>query len=133
VSPTVQEKLAPHPASPGRARSLVRHALDAWGLADDVRIAELLTSELVTNAVEHAATPLFLNVTFDTVTVRVEIIDTGNEMPALVEIPDTGGYGLRIVDRLASRWGVEQVPDVGKNVWFELDVANPEVRAGIDN
>lgn len=98
-----------------------------------MRVAELLTSELVTNAVKHAATPLLVNLTFDTFTVRVEIIDTGNEMPALVEIPDTGGYGLRIVDRLASRWGVEQVPDAGKNVWFELDVANPDVRAGIHN
>ena len=58
---------------------------------------------------------------------EVEIIDTGTELPALVSVPDTSGYGLQIVDRLASRWGIDQVPQLGKNVWFELDVAGPEL------
>jgi hypothetical protein len=126
-APIVREELEPDPTSPSRARSLVRHALDTWGLADDVRVAELLTSELVTNAVEHAATPIIINISFDMESVRVEIIDTGAEMPALVSVPDTSGYGLQIVDRLASRWGIDQVPQIGKNVWFELDVAGPEL------
>jgi anti-sigma regulatory factor (Ser/Thr protein kinase) len=100
----------------------VRRALEDWGLADDARVAELLTSELVTNAVLHAATSVMLTISCRDNTVRVEIGDAGTEMPSLVEVPDTGGYGLRLVDRMASRWGVEQVPGTGKTVWFELDV-----------
>lgn len=132
MNPVVQEELGADPDAAARARSVVRQALELWGLADDEGIAELLASELVTNAIEHAATPVLVKITFDTVAVRVEIIDTGNEMPGLVEIPEAGGYGLSLVDRLASRWGIEQVPDHGKNVWFELDI-DSEVGAGTHN
>jgi hypothetical protein len=122
VSPTVTDVFTPEPASPGRARSLVREALDTWGVEDELHAAELLTSELVTNAVTHASTPVVLHLTLDRNKVRVEIADAGDELPALVEVPETGGLGLRIVDRLESRWGIEQIPDDGKNVWFELDL-----------
>jgi hypothetical protein len=53
-------------------------------------------------------------------TVRVEVEDVSPQMPAVVADPETSGYGLHIVDRLATRWGVESSGADGKVVWFEI-------------
>jgi anti-sigma regulatory factor (Ser/Thr protein kinase) len=115
-------ELAAADVSPARARSIVRRMLALWDSDDEVRLTELLTSELVTNAVRHAATEIRLRVEFDAKTVRVEVTDTGKAMPVVTPTPDVGGYGLRIVDQLAARWGVDQIPENGKTVWFEVDL-----------
>ena len=119
-------ELAAADVSPARARSIVRRMLAAWNSDDEVRLTELLTSELVTNAVRHAATEIMLRVEVDAKTVRVEVTDTGKAMPTVTETPDVGGYGLRIVDQLAARWGVDPVPNDGKTVWFEVDLKGLE-------
>ena len=121
----VRRALTAQPVSPAQARAIVRRTLGLWD-GDGVRVAELLTSELVTNAVRHAATKIVLRVALEANTVRVEVSDLDTAMPALREAPDIGGYGLRIVDRLAARWGVVVIPDGGKTVWFELDLAGRE-------
>ena len=80
-----------------------------------------MTTELVTNAVEHARTPFTVTVDLTGDRVRVEICDGDAAQPVTVHAPsetDVGGRGLRIVATLSDRWGVE--PDVGgKSVWFE--------------
>jgi len=87
----------------------------------------LLVSELVTNSVRHAGMS-----STETVSVAVSVGDlirldvtdpgTGFERPG--ELPDgggngNGGWGLFLVDRLASRWGVERGPET--RVWLELE------------
>jgi GAF domain-containing protein len=92
--------------------------------------AALLTSELVTNAVLHAATPLSVTLHVLTGRIRVDVADGSPVIPALKEYgPDAAtGRGLTLFNTLASGWGVHPVPG-GKIVWFELPV-NVPVRVG---
>ena len=89
----------------------------------------LLVSEIVTNAVRHVpaseAATIRLVVARTDRAVRVEVEDRG---PGFVPAPrtdaepgeQTSGWGLHILAKLATRWGVES--DGGARVWFELDV-----------
>ena len=112
-----------HPAAIGRARRDLEDALaDAPvdpGTAGDLM---LLVSELVTNAVRHAAGDRFVvRIEVRPDVLRLEVHDEGEGFEPLVAPSDdgTGGYGLFIVDRLADRWGVERpAPAV---IWLELD------------
>jgi anti-sigma regulatory factor (Ser/Thr protein kinase) len=126
VTQPITRELPAVDLSPARARSIVREALSVWDSDDHVRLTELLTSELVTNAVRHAATEIMLSVEVDARIVRVEVTDTGADMPVVAATPDVGGYGLRIVDQLAARWGVDSNPNDGKTVWFEVELKEPE-------
>jgi hypothetical protein len=87
-----------------------------------VATAELLVSELVGNALRHAAGPLCLTLEWAS-DVRCLVSDGSSQPPRLTEagLEDEGGRGLALVDMLAARWGHEHGP-VGKNVWFELPV-----------
>jgi anti-sigma regulatory factor (Ser/Thr protein kinase) len=116
---------AARPAAIGRARQDVEAALAESdvdpGTSGDLI---LLVSELVTNAVRHARSERFevkLDVGPDTL--RLEVHDEGDGfVPKIAPTRDgTGGYGLFLVDRLASRWGVER--DEGGVIWLELDRA----------
>ena len=85
--------------------------------------AALLTSELVTNAVLHAATPM--SITLHTLPDRIRI-DVADGNPAFPSVKEYGtdaatGRGLTLFSTLASSWGVQAV-DGGKIVWFELPV-----------
>jgi anti-sigma regulatory factor (Ser/Thr protein kinase) len=113
--------------------SLARRQLDRWlpaTLAEGDRGAlRLLVSELVTNCVRHAhageAAPVELAVRLGAGTIRVEVHDGGagfhaGRTPRLRGAE--GGYGLYLVERMASRWGVDT--HAGTRVWFELDLAS---------
>jgi anti-sigma regulatory factor (Ser/Thr protein kinase) len=92
----------------------------------DVDTGVLLVSELVTNAVLHAGTPMTLTVRPWGQLIRVELADARPAMPRLAEDEDWGsGRGLRLIDRLAARWGAYELstaPGVRKVVWFELPI-----------
>ncbi|MCP9956715.1 ATP-binding protein [Streptomyces sudanensis] len=96
-----------------------------WGhrIAEEpVCTAELLTSELVTNALVHTAHGAVVTATLDGGVLRVEVRDFAPEPPApRVPAPDGGthGRGLLLVQALADEWGV-RAQGVGKTVWFEL-------------
>lgn len=114
-------RLTPEPSEVGRARAAVREQLHDWrlpGLADS---AELMVSELVTNAVQHShARPLALRlVRGDTLLCEVE--DDDHELPTLLNArpTDEAGRGLRVVSTLAREWGTSRTAS-GKTVWFEL-------------
>ena len=81
----------------------------------------LLVSELVTNAILHARSPIDLALRLSLRTLRVEVRDGSRVAPEQLE-PDDGtlaGRGLTLVDFCAERWGVEPTEE-GKAVWFEL-------------
>ena len=111
-------------SSPARAREFVHESLE--GLAPEVvDDAELLVSELVTNAVLHARTPLEVNIHVGAGEVRVEVHDDSDVLPVARISSDAsvGGRGLQLVERVARSWGIER-RNRGKVVWFEL-ATNP--------
>ncbi|MFL6206957.1 MAG: response regulator [Acidimicrobiales bacterium] len=117
----VTADLPADPASVRSARELLREALgdDGDGLLFSI---ELLTSEVVTNALRHASSAPRIEAHLGPDTVRVAVYDEDPALPAHRE-PDLGrpgGRGLHLLDRIASRWGAEP-SGAGKVVWFEID------------
>jgi anti-sigma regulatory factor (Ser/Thr protein kinase) len=88
--------------------------------------AELLISELASNAVRHARTPFEVRVFAGPSGLHVEVVDGSTAPPILGDwgVEAERGRGLRIVDSLASAWGVEERAG-NKAVWFELGSAPP--------
>jgi anti-sigma regulatory factor (Ser/Thr protein kinase) len=118
--------LAPDPRSARSARNFLRATLTDWGLSGLVDVAALLTSELVTNAILHARTPVRLTLRGGTTALRVEVCDQSSVIPSPRHYSASSGTGrgLVLVDQLAQRWGTEAVSDqIGKIVWFELPVS----------
>src|SRR3954463_1497205 len=101
-----------------------RHALRERGLSADLdHTVSLLTSELVGNAVRHAG-PLnptdriVFHARLSDDLVRVEVADHGPGFDPEIR-HDTAGFGLRLVDKLATRWGVGPT-DRGRRGLFEV-------------
>ena len=88
------------------------------GIRDEVT---LVASELVTNAIEHARTPVTVRVEVTGDIIRVEVADSSAIVPTITELVRDGahGRGLHLVDALSKRWGVES-NEHGKLVWFEI-------------
>jgi anti-sigma regulatory factor (Ser/Thr protein kinase) len=100
------------------ARIFVRECL--LGTAADVDNAVLLTSELVANAAIHAHSGYQIDMRRSTALIRVELLNDEPEiLPMLTEPTEDGGRGLRLIETLASCWGMESDPR-HKMVWFEL-------------
>lgn len=89
--------------------------------------AQLLLTELVSNAVRHSDESFTVRLTLRSGRLRVEVVDSSERMPVMrrAEAAATEGRGLRLVDTMSTAWGAELV-EQGKSVWFELDVAAPE-------
>ena len=113
------------------APALARRSLARW-LATDVdgdelHTAELLVSELVTNAVIHGRGEVTLRAQLDDDRLLVEVIDEGGGFERTVRQHDfasIGGRGLAIVDTAASRWGIHEGTT---HVWFELERPGPRL------
>lgn len=87
--------------------------------------AQILVSELVTNAVLHAAPPITMSVTCNEMTaMEVRVRDGSDQQPKprQPDLLDPSGRGLLLVDIISSAWGVEPTDD-GKVVWFLLKSA----------
>jgi anti-sigma regulatory factor (Ser/Thr protein kinase) len=108
--------------APRLARTHARAAAAPLGDAL-VADAELLVSELVTNAVKYGGGgPVELFIERAPERLRFSIRDSGSAgpLPAMREPgADGGGHGLRLVDVVADRWGVEHGSTI---VWFEFDL-----------
>ena len=87
-------------------------------------MTELLTTELIANAVEHVGEPMTVRISRDTEAIRVEIDDPSPTEPIRLDphSTDEHGRGVFLVDAMANRWGAVSHPGDGKTVWFELDV-----------
>ncbi len=118
----VETALPATAASPGVARRFVGAALRRWDAEPEtIDAAQLLVSELVTNAVVHASTEIRLVVSRRGERIRVEVTDHDDQPPQMrpMQSDAPGGRGLGIVDGLADAWGSDPRRD-GKAVWFEL-------------
>jgi anti-sigma regulatory factor (Ser/Thr protein kinase) len=129
-----QIALGPDVTSPAEARLFVTHWTRTWGYRSLISAAALLTSELATNAVVHAASPFWVDVANTGHGIHVTVRDPS---PAEVTMREPSqieehGRGLRVVDAVSSAWGTEPVGGAGngKAVWFELDVRKVESHLG---
>lgn len=129
MSERLRLSLPPNNEAPAIARNFVVDR--ASGLpADVVDDAELLVSELVSNAVLHGSPVITLCVDLGPPCIGVGVRDEGEGVPpTAVEPPPPWrprGRGLMIVDRLSESWGVTvSEPPPGKTVWFELGAGAP--------
>ncbi|MBV9213797.1 MAG: ATP-binding protein [Actinobacteria bacterium] len=119
----LQLDAGPEAAAAARAAIAMLEGCAPGELLDDAR---LLTSEVVTNAVRHSGAPadsaVDLEVAASPDRVRVEVADDGRGFtprPRSAHQSQGSGWGLHLVERLASRWGVEGQPR--PSVWFELE------------
>lgn len=109
------------------ARGLLREHLSRWGMAVLSDTAELLVSELVTNALVHTDRGAFLTARptlLPSRRLRVEVYDFAAHHPRTRAADDqaSNGRGLLIVRALSDAWGVSR-QRIGKTVWFELSGA----------
>jgi len=113
--------LPPNTESVPAARRFVRRELG--GVDVDVDTATLLVSEVVTNAVLHARTAVRLSIEATGSEAHIEVRDGSPVEPRVHAFSPTSatGRGLRLLDLLAKRWGVESDPRTGgKIVWFDV-------------
>jgi len=112
---------------PRRARALTRQALGNWGLAEHSDLAELVVSELVTNAVCHGLGPISLRLSYGGNRLRTEVHDRGAGRPVRkhATIEDESGRGLELLDSLIAIYGgdlgvLEDTDALGKTVCVEV-------------
>jgi serine phosphatase RsbU (regulator of sigma subunit)/anti-sigma regulatory factor (Ser/Thr protein kinase) len=121
-------RLPAEPTSGAAARRFVQRSLT--GVPSDPERLDtvvLLASELVTNAVLHAAAPSEVRLRVRSGRVRLEVHDPSPHLPAprTRDSDATNGRGMLLVAALADAWGVEPgdgLTDFGKTVWVELDL-----------
>ncbi|MER6278680.1 SpoIIE family protein phosphatase [Streptomyces sp900105245] len=113
-------RLDAEPLAVPRARRLVRERLLTWCLPHAVETAELLVSEVVTNAVRHAHGDRIGLRVVRTDALLFEVTDDEPALPAMLNAGplDESGRGLRVVSRLAREWGAS-TSGHRKTVWFE--------------
>src|SRR3954453_11073493 len=120
---TALEHVVDHAAEPvPRARRFAAEALTTEVGSSVVEDAELGVTELVNNALLHGAPPVVLRISPVAAGVRIEVEDTGREMPIRMRESTEAmtGRGLSLVSRVTSGWGVERNGDGGKVVWAEI-------------
>jgi anti-sigma regulatory factor (Ser/Thr protein kinase) len=127
--------LAALPTAPACARGHVRAVAHEWRLLDLVDTAELVASELVTNAVQASERlrlraglimPVIrLWLVSDQISMVIRVWDGNDEMPVrrAADPDDIGGRGLMIIDSLAKDWGAYRKA-AGKVVW--VMVSSPD-------
>ena len=121
----LERRLARDPDSAALARRAVVEVFDHLP-PRRLEDAQLMVSELVTNAIRHAGLAaediIRLIVVSGATTLRIEVCDAGPGFEPAVPAPDparASGWGLYLVRELSDRWGVEREDQT--RVWFELD------------
>ena len=108
--------------SPAAARARVRAAMGSRGPGEMREAAEVVVSELVTNAVRYGTEPISLALSVAADDLRIEVCDAESDVAAVApRDPSPGeptGRGLRLVEVLSKSWGVVGHGDGrGKTVW----------------
>ncbi|MGW1911537.1 SpoIIE family protein phosphatase [Streptomyces sp. NPDC002076] len=113
------------PADPSlvsEVRAWALRQLADWGLEEASFAAELVLSELVTNAIRHGSGPIRVRLLRDR-TLICEVSDTSNTAPHLrrAATTDEGGRGLFLVAQVAQSWGTRYIRQ-GKAIWAEWEL-----------
>ncbi|WNM32501.1 SpoIIE family protein phosphatase [Streptomyces sp. Li-HN-5-11] len=110
------------PAAVGGVRARAIRQVEAWGVGELAMTTELIVSELVTNAIRHAAPPIRLRMLRDS-RLTCEVADASSTAPRLrhARSTDEGGRGLFLVAQMAHRWGARYTAD-GKIIWAEQEI-----------
>lgn len=118
----VTRSLGADPSSVQEARRFVRETLSLWALESLAQDAQLVVSELVTNAIIHAKSRPELRLSRHEGNLRVEVLDDGmgTPDPRPPNETDEGGRGLYLIGALTAAWGIEEIASGGKTVWAEL-------------
>ncbi|MCU1392018.1 MAG: ATP-binding region ATPase domain protein [Ilumatobacteraceae bacterium] len=123
MPPSTEISLDGSTADARRARRAVLELLGDGPPVSFVRDAVLLTSEVVTNATAHAPGPGRFRASYAAGKLRIDVTDGSTQLPEMADLSAKGnvlgGHGLRLLDTIASRWGVHPERH-GKTVWFEL-------------
>ena len=122
--PRRRDRITPDRNAPSAARAAVQEFCAAHGVDGNTEAAQLIASELVTNAVVHAGTPIDLTLRLLAPLLHIAVRDTGDgqvRITGLVDESAESGRGLVLVDALAASWGTF-VPSSGKIVWATVRV-----------
>ncbi|KUJ67143.1 histidine kinase [Streptomyces albus subsp. albus] len=113
------------PAAVAGMRAAVAEQLAAWGLDELAFGAELVLSELLTNAIRHGSPPIGVRLLRDR-SLICEVSDGSSTSPHLryAATTDEGGRGLFLVAQIAERWGTRYTPQ-GKVIWAEQPLPAP--------
>ncbi|WP_285900314.1 ATP-binding protein [Frankia sp. R82] len=124
------------PSAVPQARRVLREGMRLASIPEDVRsTAELLVSELVTNAVKYGEPPLWLFIEMRPGLIHASVSDTSTVLPQrrVAAADAEGGRGLLVLDALAGSWGTVAA-ESGKYLWFDLPVpgatSDPATRSG---
>jgi anti-sigma regulatory factor (Ser/Thr protein kinase) len=111
-----------HPGSPGGARSFVRELCADWEIQELLEPGEIVVTELVSNAVEHARSSCRVTAAHDRQGLHIGVRDYGAPVlprVLLIEVTAARGRGLQMIAALSASWGVSEHAD-GKTVWTTL-------------
>lgn len=107
-------------------RWVLRQAAAAGVRGEAQAVVELLTSELVANAIHHGPTDGQVSVETEVVDghLHVVVCDQGAGAPVVRDPPShaTSGRGMMLVEMLAASWGTTPLHAGGKAVWFSVAV-----------
>jgi anti-anti-sigma regulatory factor/anti-sigma regulatory factor (Ser/Thr protein kinase) len=115
----LQRRISLDYATSDAARNLVDQACLEWGMLGVADRAGTVVTELVANAVLHAATDMVVSVADLRDHLHIAVQDGSTRRPRLggrTDANGSGGYGLLVVDALAAAWGVLPAR-TGKTVW----------------
>jgi anti-sigma regulatory factor (Ser/Thr protein kinase) len=123
VTPPAEIRLPTTMQAPAAARAFLRGAGCSTHHARTLDEAELLVSELATNAVLHGTPPVNVRVECDGSRGLLVSVTDGSAHTPLKRAAgpeDDSGRGMLLVDVISDRWGVQTRPGTGKAVWFQL-------------
>jgi signal transduction histidine kinase len=127
---SVSFRLGRQPVQVSHAREQARKALYRWGLGEHADLAELIVSELVTNALCHGEGPIWMQLSFARGDLRVEVHDDGAGRPVRRHAGggDECGRGLELLDGLIELHGgdrgvISDPAGPGKTVYVVLSLA----------
>ena len=114
-------RLQPEASSPRAARRFAVETAHRWRMTLDETALEVVTSELVTNAVVHAGTPITVRLRPVAGYLEVEVDDEGPGMGDVPSRRSVGGQGLHLVEALSAAAGTSPL-DTGTRAWCRLPV-----------
>jgi anti-sigma regulatory factor (Ser/Thr protein kinase) len=118
---SVRAAFAADPDAVAAARKYTVEKLRDWGAGEQSAAAALIVSELASNAIKHACSEFELSLRWDDERLRITVSDASavRPVPRKPEPGATSGYGLNIVNALASDWGCTW-GNQGKEIWVQL-------------